>query len=344
MRPGRETLAGQDDRLAAIKPWSVGSDAHLSRIVSRGSGQREMPKVASHLLFFAPEHWGELDRFSHLCSGTYTFSGREQRALAGVGQHFEKAVTFRRIAEWILPNLEIDRDQLNTQGFTPAEHSRMLAAVVEASIVELYSCVDCTAKVLRAIYGKRSRGFKDSTRSLFENVDAITGDFPNALKDAIRGVDWFKRLLFLRDELTHLGAGSCHLPEGTESVSYHHRGIKEEDKPLIIDSVFAWLDGQFEAINLFIGRVFNFLRGTLSNKPVHQMCGMVEGRMLMRVVDPTQPLNSSSGTCLSWIWFEKPDMPTCPFAATCGAYTRIRSRPPEEPSVDVGEAPLGAQA
>jgi hypothetical protein len=58
-------------------------------------------KIASHLLFFAPEYWGELERFSKLCSGTYAFSGREQRALAGVGQHFEKAVTFRRIAEGI---------------------------------------------------------------------------------------------------------------------------------------------------------------------------------------------------------------------------------------------------
>jgi hypothetical protein len=299
-----------------------------------------MPKIASHLLFFAPEIWGELERFSHLYSGTYAFSAREQRALAGIGQHFEKAVTFRRIAEGIRPNLRIDRDQLNTQGFTPAEHSRELAAVVEASIVELYSCIDCTTKVLRAIYGKRSRGFTDSTRGLFKRVDTIGGDFPDALKDVIRGANWFERLLFLRDELIHLGAGSCHLAEGAESVSYHHFGIKEGDKPLIIDDVFAWLDGQFQAINLFVGQVFNFLRGTLSNKPVHVMCGMVEGRMLMRVVDPTQPLDSSSGTCLSWTWFEKPDAPTCPFAASCGAYTRMR--PP--PQVDVERGPQEMQA
>ena len=251
------------------------------------------PKIAPALRFFAPEYWCELERFSNLCKETHAFSGREQRALAGVGQHFEKAAMFRRIAEQIRPNLRIDRDQLNAQDFTPAEHSRMLSAVVEASILELYSCVASTAKVLRAIYGKRSRGFKDSTRGLFANVDAITGDFPDALKATIRGANWFKRLLFLRDELTHFNVGSCHLPhlpEGTESVSYHHHDIKEGGKPLIIDDVFAWLDGQSQAINLFVGQVFNFLRGTLSNKPVHQMCGMVEGRMLMRVVDPTQPL------------------------------------------------------
>jgi|SRR5271165_357434 len=73
----------------------------------RGEGASQVnakmpPKIASHLLFFAPECWGELKRFSELCLGTYAFSGREQRALAGVGQHFEKADTFRRIAEVVL--------------------------------------------------------------------------------------------------------------------------------------------------------------------------------------------------------------------------------------------------
>ena len=50
------------------------------------------PKIADALLFFAPELWGEVERFSHLCSRTYAFDDRAQRALAGVRQHFEKAV------------------------------------------------------------------------------------------------------------------------------------------------------------------------------------------------------------------------------------------------------------
>src|SRR5271166_4076793 len=48
-----------------------------------------------------------------------------------------------------------------------------------------------------------ARGFKDSTRGLFANVDAIGGEFPDALKDAIREADRFARLPFLRDEPTH---------------------------------------------------------------------------------------------------------------------------------------------
>jgi len=174
------------------------------------------PKIADVLLFFAPELWGEVERFSNLCSETYKFDEREKRALSGVQQHFAKAVTFRRLAERLAPGLRLDRDELNTQGFTPAERSHEVAAVIEAALVELYSCVDCTAKVLRAIYGQRTKGFKDSTRTLFRNVDAITGDFPGALREAVAGTTWFARLLFLRDELTHLGTGSCHLPRDSK--------------------------------------------------------------------------------------------------------------------------------
>jgi hypothetical protein len=145
------------------------------------------PKIADTLLFFAPEQWGEVQKFSNLCSGTYEFDERTKRALAGVGQHYDKALIFRRLADALAPGLRVDREHLDTHGFTPTERSSEVAAVFEAAIVELYSCVDCAAKVLRSIYETRTRGFKKSTRSLFLELDNITGDFPEPLRDAIRG-------------------------------------------------------------------------------------------------------------------------------------------------------------
>jgi hypothetical protein len=177
---------------------------------------------------FAPELWGQVELFSKLCSETYKFSERDQRALAGVAQHFEKAVMFHRLALKLRPNLNVDQAELNELGFTPATNSRELGIVIEAAIVELYSCVDCTAKVLHAIYGPTSRGFKDSTRFLFKNFDDISGAFPDAIKDVLRGVTWYERLRFLRDELTHLGTGSCHLDEATTKVCYMHIGVKTD--------------------------------------------------------------------------------------------------------------------
>jgi hypothetical protein len=178
------------------------------------------PKIAPALRTFVPEQWGELDAFAKLCSGTYRFNSRERRALAGVRQHLDKALIFVDLAQRLRPGLDIDRTQLNERGFSHAEHSRAMAAVVEAAVVELYSSVDCVAKVLVAIYGKRSRGLKASTRNLFAGVDSIRGDFPDALKVTIRGAGWFGRLCFLRDELTHLGAGGCNLPDGTDKVRF----------------------------------------------------------------------------------------------------------------------------
>jgi len=282
------------------------------------------PSRSATVRIFAPELWGEVGRFSNLCSETYKFSDREQRALSGVQQHFDKAITFQRLAEKLRPNLKIDLEQINALGFTPAENSQELATVIEAAILEAYSSVDCTAKVLHAIYGKKSSGFKESTRSLFTNFDKIKGEFPDAIKDIFRGVDWYKNLLFLRDELTHLGTGLCQLVEQTMNVSYMHVGIKIGGKPLIIDDVFAWLSNLVNVVNVFLGQIFHFLRKSLKSTPVMQICGVVEGRMLMRYVDPTEELTFASGTCFSYQWFEKPDAPTCPFVVGCGAYARTR--------------------
>ncbi|MEA2803944.1 MAG: hypothetical protein QOE49_4039 [Rhodospirillaceae bacterium] len=79
--------------------------------------------------------------------------------------------------------MALDQAEINDHGFTPAVNSSELAIVIEAAIQEIYSSVVCTAKVLRAIYGKTSRGFKDSTRNPFRNFDKIEGDFPTVIKD-----------------------------------------------------------------------------------------------------------------------------------------------------------------
>lgn len=272
---------------------------------------------------FAPEFCGQVELFSKLCSETYKFSEREQRALAGVLQHFEKAVTFQTLARKLRPNLEIDRAELNERGFSPATNSRELGTVIEGAITELYSTIDCTAKVLRAIYGSTSRGFKESTRSLFKDFDNIKGAFPNEVKSILRRVTWYDDLRFLRDELTHLGSGSCHLQESM-NVSYMHLGIKSNGKPLIVDDVFAWLSEFVSAVNAFLGEIFHYLRQSLKSTPVMQICGMVEGRMLMRYVDPTEDITFDSGTCSSYQWFELQHEPTCPFFVRCGAYARTR--------------------
>ena len=110
--------------------------------------------------FLLPSFGERLSVSRNLATETYKFDERGKRALSGVRQHFDKAGTFRRLARQLAPGLRLDRDQFNAQGFSPAQRSQEVAAVLEAAVVELYSCVDCTAKVLRAIYERRTKGLE----------------------------------------------------------------------------------------------------------------------------------------------------------------------------------------
>ena len=88
----------------------------------------------------------------------------------------------------------------------------------------------------------------------------------------------------------------------------------------MIDDIFDWLGTKCHNVNVFLGSVFHHLNRTLLDKPISVMCGMVQGRALHRWVSPAGDLSFHSGRCGAWVWFEKPDLPTCPFAKHCGAY------------------------
>lgn len=160
---------------------------------------------------FAPEFWGEVDYFNAFCETAYTFDDTTQRALVGVSGHFGKCRRLLTIAEQLRPNLQVDQAELDHHGYTPAEHARDLATVIEAAIVELYSAVNCTVQVLRAVYGRSTRGFKNLTRSFFENVRKLAGSFPDDVKTVVDQSVWYKPLRSLRDELTHRAPGFLHL-------------------------------------------------------------------------------------------------------------------------------------
>jgi hypothetical protein len=268
-----------------------------------------------------------VERFSRFCSTTYTFKKHQQRALAGVEEHFVKSLQLRSLAEKLRSNLEIDQAQLNQQGFTAAKNGAELASVIEATILELYSSIDCTAKVLRAIYGPTTQGFKDSTRSLFQAPYKLSGSFPESMKGLIAAADWYLRLRYLRDELTHGATGLVHLNDETGLVAYNHFGLKEGKKPLIINDIFGWLQTTTEQVNGFLGTVFHQLNATLADKPTVQICGIVKSRVLYRYLSPVGDLTFHSGACGAWIWFDRPENPSCPFKDQCGAY--LNKAPPQ---------------
>jgi hypothetical protein len=272
---------------------------------------------------FAPEVWGEVQRFANFYEPTHKFKARDARAVSGVGNHFEKSVTLQTLALKLKPGLEIDKAQLDEKGYTPALNAHELSAVVEAAVLELYSSIDCAAKVIRAIYGPGSRSFPESTRRFFQSVETISGSLPESVKTVVKQTTWYGGLLYMRDELTHLSTGSCSRDHKTGLVNYFHPGMRRNEEPFVIEDIFDWLSNTTAQVNRFLGQIFSILNTTIKPIPVQQVCGFVEGRLLIRYVDPTEiPLIFNSGQCFAYRWFEKPDNPTCPFVSTCGAYQR----------------------
>jgi hypothetical protein len=283
---------------------------------------------------YAPERWGEVDRFRTLWPTTYAFRGRERRVLAGVENHFHKALTLLSIGESLLPTLDVDEAELEENGFTPARNARNLAAVLEGVITELYSVIDCTAEMLHIIYGPTTTRFRKSTRGLFHDVDKFSGSFPERLKELVRSANWYAELRNIRDELTHRDVGSCSQDRETGIVRYFHSSLWNGERIEPIEDIFGWLNEKRDAVNGFIGTVFHELNSTITGGTVTQMCGMVKGRLLMRLLDASKPIDFHNGHCLSAQWFENEEEYRCPFADECGAFQRKAS--PEQLSAAFG--------
>ena len=114
---------------------------------------------------FAPERWGQIDRFATFFAASFPDAKDvERRAVSGVGNHFRKAMTLRSLAIRMMPTLAIDRQQLAEKGYTPAQHAVELAAVVENVFTERYSAVDCARQIFSARYPVK--GLPNSTRRL----------------------------------------------------------------------------------------------------------------------------------------------------------------------------------
>lgn len=280
-----------------------------------------MPKVPDAVRTFAPEQWGTVDYFCTFYSTTFNFKATEKRAASGVSAHFNKAQYLIVLAEKLRPNLKLDEIELEENGYSPIHNSYELGTVIEAAILELYSVIDCTVKVIWAVHGKTTRGFKDSTHRLFAKIETIIGTIPEEIRKEIKHAHWFERLRRIRDEIAHLTPGSCHLDSDTNTVTYMHAGIIEHGKLLIINDIFNWVREMLISINHFIGIVFHYLSRSFNDTPVFQLCGMVQGRALHRYLRPTAgKITFDSGECGAWVWFEKEEFPSCPFVEHCGAY------------------------
>jgi len=275
------------------------------------------------VIVFAPDKWGQLERFRYFYDTTYLLDQNAQKALHGAVSHFYKARIFLHFAYQQAPKLSEDRDQLQKHGYTPAQRSHELAALIEAMLQDLYSSVDCARQVVTFIYHNH-RGVTESTRKFFQAAAAgkVADTVPSEIRNGFAKADWYNDFRSLRDALTHSDVGSCHLDETSGKVSYMHAGLRTDDKALVINDIFNHVESLVDQVNTFMGTVFQYLNQTLRDEETWQMCCVSNGRVYSRLVRPSEAVDFNSGRCEAFKWFEKGDNPDCPFMGTCEAYTR----------------------
>ncbi|CAE6761115.1 hypothetical protein G2912_14040 [Paraburkholderia aspalathi] len=271
---------------------------------------------------FAPEYWGELDKFKQFYSTTHDFNSDTKKAVSGIKGHFDKALKLHALAAKLAPNMSIDNAELQERGATSAANSQEVSAVLEEVFTELYSSIDCASKIVSSIY-KRCRHMPGgSTRKLFARAaQGGVGDFPADLQAAFVSAAWYDELRMLRDELTHSDVGSCRLTQDGK-ISYMHTGVRRDNNALVLPDVFAKLDELFVGVNLFLGKVFHFLNQGLRAEPIDALCCFSRGRVYVRKLTIAAHIDFDSGVCQSRQWFDQQPDFRCIFASNCGAYAR----------------------
>jgi hypothetical protein len=279
-------------------------------------------------VFFDPARWGEVEKFSRFWTTTYNFPPVIGQCIKGSSSHYHRAHTLGRIAFSMSGSMQEELLELEAKGFSNGFRSSEVAAVVESAVMSLYSSIDAARKVFTFIFSKY-RGIPDSTRKTFKAAVDGTIDvrIPAQIRAAFKNADWYPAMRRLRDALTHVGTGSCHLDQASARVVYFHPALNIGDKVLHIPDIFGHLESLFEQVNHFLGQIFSSLNQSLKDKEVWQMCGLFGGRVYSRYVRLSEAVDFNSGRCDSYSWFELPENPRCPFAEKCGAYQK-RSRAP----------------
>ena len=294
----------------------------LFRILVTMNLKKNIPSV--NIIMFDPTKWSELTKFQRFASTTYDFDAYANSALRGVEGHFQKYNVLMGLAQKMIPKLVEDEEELIKQGYSKAIRSQELAAIIETLFCELHSCIDCTRKIIGAIYGKLPGVPSKSTTKLF--TYAAKGDIddrvPAEIRKALADAKWFPRFRKIRDAIIHSNVGTCSGDDG--QISYFHERLgKNKGNTLAIDDVFQDVSMYADNINKFLGCIFQALNDTLKDEATPQMCGIFSGRLYERFVSPHEAKNTHSGKCKSYEWFENDVHPTCPFVKSCGAYAKV---------------------
>lgn len=283
-----------------------------------------MPAVPSDrfLMQFQPAHWTPAGKFLQFLGPPFNRTRALNEAIRSCTDHIRKYETFAELA----PKLALDRDELETQGYSPASRSRQFAALIEVLVCELYSVLDGLRYTTFHIYRKVRGVQSGSTSKLFSKASerSYGREFPEpllALLDAANS-SWFLCLRRLRTAFTHGGLGSCSLSQDRTVISYMNPSLGTDDLAHVIPDIVAHLNALATSVFKLTHDFFEYHYGQLEQIDSDQFCGFYRGRGYMRRAKPEPNIGWDSGVCASRVWFDSEPGFRCPLANECAAYHR----------------------
>lgn len=286
--------------------------------------------VAGHdhfLLRFAPDVWSAPGRFKNFLGAPYHVTEDLQKAIQSCIDHTHKYEVLASLANRIHPTLVEDIEELETNGYTPANRASEYAAVIEAMVCELYSVLDGIRYSIYWLFHGCRGVQKKSTSQLFSRAadDGYGAQFPEEVRKLLSSayVDWFFSLRRLRTAFTHGGLGSCHMDKKTGVVSYMNTSLGTQERAHVIDDIVSVVSCIATSVFTLQQELFEYLYSGLEQVESMQFCGIFKGRMYMRKVFPASDLNRGSGKCASSDWFSVERDFFCPLASQCPAYAAV---------------------
>ena len=271
------------------------------------------------LLNFAPDKWNAVTKLCKFGFNPPKHNKLFKRGLQATAHHLQKFQVLAEIASELSPGFEIDRKELDSNGFSHAKYSNQFAAVAECCVNELYASLDGIRDVIYSIFSNIQGIQKKSTGKFFERAKKkeYGDEFPIELYNVLSEAhdSWFFQLRKYRTEFTHGSLGSCSKDIETGKISYIHPGMGDSNKALVINDFIEYINGAYKNVLLLQHIIFEYLYKTLPLEPVTVLCGFYKGLAYTRLIHPESNLTSNSGICKSVHYDTQ-----CPLRDKCAAY------------------------
>lgn len=278
------------------------------------------------LIQFTPDRWTALHKLALFVGPPLPDDGNVRIGLRDCEKHLIRAAVYQRIAGRLRPHLPHDREKLKKYGGSDNVYSQEYAAICESIVTTLYSALDGLRTFIFGTYRKVQGVQNGSNGKLFERAkdQKYGAGFPVEIQALLTAAydDWLTPLRQFRTELTHGSTGSCHLDEATGLIRYFNDGIKVDGKSFMLDDIDGYISNVNARVCELVEAIAHFHYQLLEAIPKFAICGMYKYRWYGRMVAPTPDLNFSSGSCMSYDWFETTEGYFCPLANHCDAYSR----------------------